>query len=386
MKIELANVLQLVVLSQCLILIIFLFSNRKTQPPSRPNYWLGATLLWIVFDIFYTLILQAKLWHFINYACALGYLYGPLFWGYVKALTMSSQVVSIRKMLVHGMPFVMAILIKVTNHYISPVWKEGMGISVSQVDQYVCVVLTLVSRLHAIVYIGIIIQLIRKYHKKLPQNTSAPASYSLQWLRNLSLLMLIIFCISIIDVVIDLRTYGQLQQQVFLLRFFLVVVFIGGLLYKGLQQSLLIESSVKVNSQGAKTPKVTPEKPRYESSTLSKTDIERYLIKLQKYMAEEKPYLEFSLNREQLAEQVQLPPRELSQIINSQLNQNFYEFVNRYRVEAAKQILSDPTKKDVRANELMFDVGFNSKSTFHYTFKKFTGLTPSQFRKQALST
>lgn len=384
MKIELANVLQLVVLSQCLILIIFLFSNRKKQPLSRPNYWLGATLLWIVFDIFYTLIIQAKLWSLINYACALGYLYGPLFWGYVKALTRSNQAVNLKKMMVHGLPFALAILIKVTNHYIPPLWKESIGISVLQADQYVCVALTLVSRVHAIAYIGVVIQLIKEYHQNLPQNTSAPANYSLQWLRNLSLLMLIIFCISIIDVMIDLRTYGQLQQKVFLLRFFLVVVFIGGLLYKGLQQSLLMELSVKVSNKGAEASKTTNEKPRYESSTLSEADIEKYLQKLQKYMNEEKPYLEFSLNREQLAEKVQLPPRDLSQIINSQLNQNFYEFVNRYRVEAAKQILSDPTKKDVRANELMFDVGFNSKSTFHHAFKKFTGLTPTQFRKQAL--
>jgi AraC-like DNA-binding protein len=71
----------------------------------------------------------------------------------------------------------------------------------------------------------------------------------------------------------------------------------------------------------------------------------------------------------------------LSQAINERTGQNFYDFVNFYRVETVKERLKDPEKRDMNVLHIAFDAGFNTKATFNAVFKKSTGLTPSQYRK-----
>ena len=62
------------------------------------------------------------------------------------------------------------------------------------------------------------------------------------------------------------------------------------------------------------------------------------------------------------------------------MRQNFFDYVNNYRVEEFKKLVNDPAKKDDKLIFLAYDAGFNSKSTFNTAFKKFTGQTPSDYR------
>lgn len=100
-------------------------------------------------------------------------------------------------------------------------------------------------------------------------------------------------------------------------------------------------------------------------------------------MEQKKPYLVSALTLEKLATQLQLPPRTLSNIINRHFECNFFEFINSYRIEEAKRLLSDQQYADKNMLEVMYDVGFNSKATFNTLFKKKLGMTPSEYRKQA---
>jgi len=81
------------------------------------------------------------------------------------------------------------------------------------------------------------------------------------------------------------------------------------------------------------------------------------------------------------AEKVSIPPYHLSQVINTCFNQNFFDFINSYRIKDSRRLLSeqDPDKKTII--EILYETGFNSKSVFNTAFKKHTGMTPSQFRK-----
>ena len=75
------------------------------------------------------------------------------------------------------------------------------------------------------------------------------------------------------------------------------------------------------------------------------------------------------------------PARYLSQVINAHTGLNFYDFISQYRIEEAKKILSEPfTNKTVL--EVLYEVGFNSKSSFNTAFKKFTGVTPTHYKKE----
>ncbi len=99
-------------------------------------------------------------------------------------------------------------------------------------------------------------------------------------------------------------------------------------------------------------------------------------------MSEEKSFLNPSLTIQNVSESIDIPLRDLSLLINHKLNQHFYDFVNTYRIEHAMVILKSATKSKLTILEILYDVGFNSKSSFNTAFKKHTGTTPTAYRKQ----
>jgi AraC-like DNA-binding protein len=102
-------------------------------------------------------------------------------------------------------------------------------------------------------------------------------------------------------------------------------------------------------------------------------------------MKDERPYLDFELTLQKLALKTDIPEKELSLLINHYLGKHFFDFINEYRINEAKVILANPDKKEVTILEILYQVGFNSKSSFYTAFKKFTNKTPTQYRKEALS-
>jgi AraC-like DNA-binding protein len=121
---------------------------------------------------------------------------------------------------------------------------------------------------------------------------------------------------------------------------------------------------------------------KYEKSGLSDKKAKIYLEKLLKLMDEEKPYIDSNLTLISLAEKLSISPHNFSEVINTQLNKNFFDFINQYRVEEAKKLLTDPHKQHLKILAIAYDAGFNSKTSFNTIFKKFTKLTPSEYRNQ----
>lgn len=101
--------------------------------------------------------------------------------------------------------------------------------------------------------------------------------------------------------------------------------------------------------------------------------------KLIGYIEEEKPYLNAELSLQDLADQLDVKRHTLSSAINQIHNKNFYEFINHYRVEEVKSMLTDPKNKHLKLISLAYDAGFNSKATFNRIFKQMTSMTPSQY-------
>ena len=99
-------------------------------------------------------------------------------------------------------------------------------------------------------------------------------------------------------------------------------------------------------------------------------------------MTEEKPYLNEDLTSKEVAQKLNISTNHLSQVINENLGKNFFDFVNGYRVDLAKQKLSDPANNIYTIISLAYDCGFSSKSSFNAIFKKFVGVTPSEFRNK----
>ncbi len=120
--------------------------------------------------------------------------------------------------------------------------------------------------------------------------------------------------------------------------------------------------------------------PKYEKLRLPDTKEEQYSRMLKELMEDRKLYLKEELTLQDLADELSLSPQHLSMLLNVRFRQNFYNFVNAYRVEEVKRKLADPACTHGNILSIAFGAGFNSKSTFNTMFKKFTGKTPKQFR------
>src|SRR6185369_16865270 len=110
------------------------------------------------------------------------------------------------------------------------------------------------------------------------------------------------------------------------------------------------------------------------------TKIDEIAARILRTMEQDKLYQEADLTLQNLADRIQLPSYQVSQAINDGMNKNFYDLVNSYRVEEAKRLLLDAKNKDFTILSVGFEAGFNSKTTFNTVFKKFTGLTPTEYR------
>lgn len=97
------------------------------------------------------------------------------------------------------------------------------------------------------------------------------------------------------------------------------------------------------------------------------------------YMETNKPYLKSDLKISELADSLSVQSYQLSQLINNEFSVNFYDFINKYRVEEAKKLLIEDTR-NYKILAIAFEVGFNSKATFNRVFKNVTDLTPSEFK------
>lgn len=125
---------------------------------------------------------------------------------------------------------------------------------------------------------------------------------------------------------------------------------------------------------------------KYEKSTLTEETANAYKQILLDAMSEKKLFLNSELTLQDLSEHLGISTHHLSQVLNERLEQNFFDFVNSYRVEAVKEKLLSPKHKHLTVLAIAFESGFNSKTAFNAAFKKHTGVTPSEYRKSRLQT
>ena len=125
---------------------------------------------------------------------------------------------------------------------------------------------------------------------------------------------------------------------------------------------------------------------KYLRSGLNEELKKSYTKRLEETIQKNQSYLNASITLADLSEESGIPQNYLSQIINETYRKNFYDYMNGFRIKRAKVLLSDPSKANMSILDILYDVGFNSKSTFYTAFSKETGLTPRKFRIKQIGT
>ncbi|QOZ80230.1 AraC family transcriptional regulator [Bradyrhizobium sp. CCBAU 53351] len=131
---------------------------------------------------------------------------------------------------------------------------------------------------------------------------------------------------------------------------------------------------------------ISPQARRADRATTGGVAVDPLLLRrLDHVMTVERVYRQEGLAIGALAARFDVPEYRLRQAINEGLGyRNFNAFLNRYRIEDAKTALSDPAQREVPVLTIAMDAGFQSIGPFNRAFKAETGMTPSEFRRDAL--
>lgn len=128
-----------------------------------------------------------------------------------------------------------------------------------------------------------------------------------------------------------------------------------------------------------------PPAPRYARSGIDDDDVEAAVARLRVLMAERHPHRDPELTLAALAQRAGLSPHHLSQVLNERLQTSFADLVNRARVDDVCELLVRPESERLTLEAVAREAGFNSRSAFYQAFRKFRGMTPSQYRAGILS-
>jgi AraC-like DNA-binding protein len=221
--------------------------------------------------------------------------------------------------------------------------------------------------------------ILRQYFSTLKQFFANIDDHRMDWLR------LLILMLSVQWILYAIKEWmgwpGQWADAINFFTNFIDVGIIYFLSFKGLRQAAILQNELAGNQ--VPEPKEPGERTqqKYAKSALSDKDSERILGKLHKALETDALYNDSMLSLRSLSDHTKISTNYISQAINQKLNCNFFDFINKFRIEAAMKQLTNKERK-IPVLEIAHNVGFNSKSTFNTAFKRHTGLTPTEYRKQ----
>jgi len=307
----------------------------------------------------------------------------PVFYLYVLAVSYSDFRLK-PKHLLHAIPFVLLNLLLVPRLFLANSTEKTYFFE--HIKQMPELYYTHILFATQFVFYSIGIYLIlKKYRKIYLENYANPDTSTYNWLFQMTLSFLIFYCFVIFKNSLIYTRYNNLFTWanvilgiifLFVMCWFVLKALNHPELFRGIDSKLQLTKNIIYKPE--------TDTNLTESGNDQNINTTTQIALLKKHMTDHEPYLEPSLTIQEIANQINIPVRELSVLINHHMDQHFFDFVNEYRIQKAMKILKDNSKNHLTILEILYEVGFNSKSSFNTSFKKHTKLTPTDFRKSTL--
>lgn len=310
-------------------------------------------------------------------------LYGPLVYLYVFALINQRMP---KMYLLHGLPFLLYVA------SVIPFYSLPAGAKIEFTNQVflnnelpIKVILIQILRLtHISVYIVLGYLMVKTYQRKIKENFSNIEKISLD---RAARVLQFFFIVTLVSIGIYLS--GGYYSMNFVLTNNIIGLFIGLIIYmlafstwnkQALKETApILENNPSLDRHSVSDGANGKMKER-SNYFLTDDQVRNYSQMLEKLLKQDKLYLDNNLTLSLLSERMKLQPYLASELINRFAGVSFFDFINQHRVEEVKQRLTDPMHSSLSILGIAYDCGFNTKSSFNAAFKKFTNLTPSEFR------
>ena len=379
MLFNLVDIFSVIVIFQLLFISVFLFSREKGKPVS--NRLLGAFFLSLSLNLADRFLILKNSYlpgpGFVMWGTCLPLLFGPLLYLYSESVLYMNFSMT-RKKWIHFLPFIFVSLVSEISYLFQnrQIEQSVLDYIVSRkIPSFLYWAYALVF-IQFILYVFLIFQLLKNYRKEAADNFSSHMSINISWLYNTIIFFGACMLLLTLNVFMGLTPLVKYYYLILSLLLIGLFVFINQVLFKALKMPELFAWREEDPIGGQENKQIS----KYAGSGLTISEKKRILDELLHCMKTNKPYFEPELTIEELAKMLSIKPKTLSQVINESLQQNFFDFINRYRIEEAKRLLKDPKDKKITVSEILYEVGFNSRSSFYALFKKYTGLTPNDYK------
>ena len=315
--------------------------------------------------------------HIQGLAAGVVFLNGPLHYLYALMLIRPGASLT-RKHLLHFIPFVVFYL-----YFLFPVYlksgPEKIAFMQSIAEHGLTPALMIASwavLIQGVAYMVVTFGMLQRHSEVIKNTFSSIEKINLNWLKHITFLTLVIWILGVIIEFLQMYELNDPVQATVPISLTVLIYVMG---YLGLRQPEIFSHSADTLSDAEVDE--TGDTKKYERSGLTREKAQQLDQKLVHLMEIRKPFTDSSLKLNHLAQMVSTSPNYLSQVINEERQQNFYDFVNSYRIEEAKRMILDPSQEQMTLLSIAYEVGFNSKSAFNTAFKKHTGMTPTQLKK-----
>jgi AraC-like DNA-binding protein len=344
-----------------------LFAQRNNRTANR---LLGVLMLtFTVFlgsTVYYSTGLFERWPHFFGVSYHMPFVFGPLVYLYAKAASDRSWRFSRRDAL-HFLP------VAITIGSTIPLYALSGPEKVALLQQFMrgevptrLIVFDVFKFVSGIVYSVATVWLVLRHGREVQNSYSNIDRVNLRWLLWITGAAAAIWVMAL--------TVDDTSDDILSLAIALLIYSIG---YMGLRQPEIF----RYETRELPIPPTmeNPGDARYERSGLADREADELRIALVSLMETKQPWKDSELTLAQLAEQLDTTPHKLSEVLNAQMKQTFYDFVNGYRVREVQRRIKAGEAKKLKMLALALDAGFASKSTFNDVFKRHAGLTPSQY-------
>lgn len=373
MEITLLNAIELLAGFQAFLFAFYLIFKKEGKKLS--NYFIAVFMMLLaynVLDYFAKLIFNQLSENITTVLQLFIYLAAPALYFHIKTSLYSNFTLK-RKDFWHTLPFFMLLGVVI---YLIIVEITSGGIS-QHTERIVGIIFYAVLYLQTYSYLYFSYGLLRKHKGVFYENYSTTNTKRYTYIANLIIFIAVLYSLSIINIVTrwvyDFESFSFISYVVISN----VLMLFCWLIILGLRSPELFIDETKAQPSVKKLLK-----PNAGNSAIkSKPESNEMIKRLYQYMNDEEPFLNASLTLYDLAKDTGISSRELSILINHTLNKHFFDFINEYRIKKAMDLIQDSNDEKLTILEILYQVGFNSKSSFNTAFKKHTGITPTEFKK-----